>query len=116
MRNPSLLNKLTVAYNGKVENMYTRICGISEDHRRGSSPVPCSTVSFDEKSHVFDGNLPKREQYRVIGIMKVNKTVELAGTHCWLALWRFTINRDTIFLEHALVFLRRRRTESSKSE
>ena len=23
--------------------------------------------------------------------MKVNKTVELAGTHCWLADWRFTL-------------------------
>ena len=39
-RNPSLVSKLTVAYNVKVENMYPRICGISEDHRRGSSLGP----------------------------------------------------------------------------
>ena len=31
--------------------------------------------------------------------MKVNKTVELAGTHCWLADWRFTLySRSVVYM------------------
>ena len=99
-RNPSLVNKLTVAYNGKVENMDPWICGISEDHRRGSSLGPLfDRIVRREFQRLRDGDrfyFERRRYFTRNQFRKIETIRKLVGPRKQLgSIMRMIIERNT---------------------
>ena len=99
-RNPTVANRLRVAYSGNIEDMDAWICGIIEDHEQGSSLGPLlDRIVRQEFQRLRDGDrfyFERASYFRPDQIQKIDTIRKLSGATNQLgSIMRMIIERNT---------------------